>query len=116
VHTLGTDPPTSFLNGAGCYAIVFHEGTSASGCAGRVQEAANCETTACDPNFNCAGASPDDQNTCTQSAASGECSTYESTAQTACNKDAGGADSVCSPSDTETFTSFLNLFCGTPPG
>jgi hypothetical protein len=113
--SIGTDPPASLLNNAGCYAIVFGEGSSTVGCGGRAQHAANCENTACDPNFNCAGYSADDQNTCEQNAAAGECASYVSAAQTACDKDAGGADSVCEPSDVNGLASFLNVFCGSLP-
>lgn len=110
--TLGSDPASSFLNIPGCLAIAFGEGTSSTGCAGHVAHAGNCEQTACDPTFNCAGASSDDFNTCVNSAATGECASYESAANTACDKDAGGADSVCSVSDATSLSAFLTLFCG----
>jgi hypothetical protein len=113
--TIGSDPASSFLNGAGCLAIVFDEGTSSAGCGGQAERASNCEETACDPDFNCAGASGDDIDTCLNNAAAGECVSYQNAANTACAKDAGGADSVCTVSDVTSLTSFLNLFCGSVP-
>lgn len=109
---LGTDPSKAFLNPSGCLALTFGEGSSAVGCGGATQRAINCNTIACDATFNCAGSTNDEIQTCVNSAAAGECASYQSSAQTACDKDAGGAQAICSPADSAALTSFLNLFCG----
>lgn len=110
--TIGTDAPTSSLNIPGCLALVFGEGSSTTGCGGTLQKDFNCQDTPCDLDTNCAGTTQDVYDTCINDAISGECSSYASAAQTACTKDAGGADAVCNVSDATTFQAFLAYFCG----
>jgi hypothetical protein len=110
--TIGSSAAQAEINVPGCYAYVFNEGASATGCGGSLQHDFNCQSKVCDPTYNCAGATPDELQTCDDTAISGACAAYDSIAQTECNRDGGPLQTLCSITDETSLTTFLSYACG----